>query len=89
MDLLDPVGQKSQEFVSGCPISTCIPGDRDGVWHRSTSTKDGTLCPVSCSSALDHLHWSMDEMVFLDGGDAGALGLGVNVMAEVPGGMVT
>ena len=26
---------------------------------------------------------------FLDGGDAGALGLGVNVMAEVPGGMVT
>ena len=31
----------------------------------------------------------MDEMVFLDGGDAGALGLGVNVMAEVPGGMVT
>ena len=26
--------------------------------------------------------------MFLDGGDAGALGLGVNVMAEVPGGMV-
>ena len=63
MDLFDPVGQKSQEIVSGCPISTCIPGDHDGVWHRSTSTKDGTLCPVSCSSALDHLQWSMDEMV--------------------------
>ena len=61
--LLDPVGQKSKEFVSRCPISACIPGDRDGVWHRSTSTKDGTLCPVSGSSALDHLHWSMDGMV--------------------------
>ena len=63
VDWRDHVGQKSQGFVSGCPISTCIPGDRDGVLHRSTSTKDGTLCPVSYSSALDHLQWSMDGMV--------------------------
>ena len=63
VDWRDHVGQKSPGFVSGCPISTCIPGDRDGVWHRSTSKKDGTLCPVSYSSALDHLRWSMDGMV--------------------------
>ena len=63
LDWRDHVGQKSPGFVSGCPISTCIPGDRDGVLHRSTSTKDGTLCPVSYSSALDHLRWSMDGMV--------------------------
>ena len=48
----DRVGRKSQAFVSGCPISICIPGDRDEVLHRSSSTKDGTLCPVSYSSAL-------------------------------------
>ena len=60
--MLDSGGQKSQDFVSGCPISICTPGDRDGVWHRSTSTKDGTLCPASCSSALDRQQWSMDEM---------------------------
>ena len=59
----DRVGQKSQVFVSGCPISICIPGDRDEVLHRSSSKKDGTLCPVSYSSALDHLRWSMDGMV--------------------------
>ena len=51
----DRVGQKSQAFVSGCPISICIPGGRDEVLHRWSSTKDGTLCPVSYSSALDHL----------------------------------
>ena len=38
-------------------------GDRDEVLHRSSSKKDGTLCPVSYSSALDHLRWSMDGMV--------------------------
>ena len=43
--------------------SLCISGDRDEVWHRSSSKKDGTLCPVSYSSALDHLRWSMDGMV--------------------------
>ena len=59
----DRVGQKSQAFVSGCPISICIPGGRDEVLHRSSSKKDGTLCPVSYSSALDHLRWSMDGMV--------------------------
>ena len=59
----DRVGQKFQAFVSGCPISICIPGDRDEVLHRSSSTKDGTLCPVSYSSALDHLRWSRDGMV--------------------------
>ena len=59
----DRVGQTSQEFASGFPISTCISGDRDEVWHRSSSKKDGTLCPVSYSSALDHLRWSMDGMV--------------------------
>ena len=59
----DRVGQKSPAFVLGCPISICIPGDRDEVLHRSSSTKDGTLCPVSYSSALDHLRWSMDGMV--------------------------
>ena len=59
----DRVGQKSRAFVSGCPISICIPGDRDEVLHRSSSKKDGTLCPVSYSSALDHLRWSMDGMV--------------------------
>ena len=59
----DRVGQKSQAFVSGCPISICIPGDRDEVLHRWSSTKDGTLCPVSYSSALDHLRWSRDGMV--------------------------
>ena len=59
----DRVGQKSQVFVSGCPNSICIPGDRDEVLHRSSSKKDGTLCPVSYSSALDHLRWSMDGMV--------------------------
>ena len=59
----DRVGQKSQAFVSGCPISICIPGDRDEALHRSSSKKDGTLCPVSYSSALDHLRWSMDGMV--------------------------
>ena len=60
VDWHDRVGQKSQGFVSGCPISTCIPGDRDEVLHRSSSKKDGTLCPVSYSSALDHLRWSME-----------------------------
>ena len=50
-------------FASGFPISICIPGDRDGVWHRSSSKKDGTLCPASYSSALDHLRWSMGGMV--------------------------
>ena len=59
----DRVGRKSQAFVSGCPISICIPGDRDEVLHQSSSTKDGTLCPVSYSSALDHLRWSKDGMV--------------------------
>ena len=59
----DRVGQKSQAFVSGCPISICIPGGRDEVLHRWSSTKDGTLCPVSCSSALDHLRLSRDGMV--------------------------
>ena len=59
----DRVGQKSQAFVSGCPISICIPGDLDEVLHRWSSTKDGTLCPVSYSSALDHLRWSRDGMV--------------------------
>ena len=59
----DRVGQKSQAFVSGCPISICIPGDRDEVLHRWSSTKDETLCPVSYSSALDHLRWSRDGMV--------------------------
>ena len=63
VDWHDHVGQTFQGFVSGCPISTCIPGDRDVVLHRSTSKKDGTLCPVSYSSALDHLRWSMDGMV--------------------------
>ena len=63
MDWRDHVGQKSPRFVSGCPISTCILEDREGVWHRSISKKDGTLCPVSYSSALDHLRWSMDGMV--------------------------
>ena len=99
--MLDPVDQKSQEFVSGCPISACIPGDLDGVWHQSTSTKDGTLCPVSCSSTLDHLHWSMDGMVEHEVGPwelvedfsmvemLVLLGLGINEMAELPGGMVT
>ena len=61
--MFDSGGQKSQDFVSGCPISICIPGDHDGVWRRSTSTKDGTLCPVSYSSALDRQQWSMGEMV--------------------------
>ena len=59
----DRVGQKSQVSVSGFPISIYIPGDRDEVLHRSSSTKDGTLCPVSYSSVLDHLRWSKDEMV--------------------------
>ena len=59
----DRVGRKSQASVSGYPISICIPGDRDEVLHRSSSTKDGILCPVSYSSALDHLRWSKDGMV--------------------------
>ena len=63
VDCHDRGGQKSQAFVSGCPISICILGDHDEVLHRSSSTKDGTLCPVSYSSALDHPLWSMDGMV--------------------------
>ena len=50
-------------FVSRFPISACTPVDHDEVELRSSSTKDGTLCPVSGSSALDHHCWSMDEMV--------------------------
>ena len=35
-------------FVLGCPSGVCTPGDHDVVWPRSSSTKGGTLCPVSC-----------------------------------------
>jgi len=33
-------------FVSRFPISVCTPEDHDEVGLRSSSTKDGTLCPV-------------------------------------------
>ena len=33
-------------FVSRFPISVCTPADHDEVGLRSSSTKDGTLCPV-------------------------------------------
>ena len=32
-------------FVSRFPISVCTPADHDEVELRSSSTKDGTLCP--------------------------------------------
>ena len=34
-------------FVLRFPISACTPVDHDEVELRSSSTKDGTLCPVS------------------------------------------
>ena len=33
-------------FVSRFPTSVCTPADHDEVELRSSSTKDGTLCPV-------------------------------------------
>ena len=33
-------------FVLKFPISVCTPGDHDEVGLRSSSTRDGTLCPV-------------------------------------------
>ena len=33
-------------FVLRFPISVCTPEDHDEVGLRSSSTKDGTLCPV-------------------------------------------
>ena len=33
-------------FVSRFPISVCKPEDRDEVELRSSSTRDGTWCPV-------------------------------------------
>ena len=54
------------QFVLGCPSEVCILGDPDVAELRSSSTKDGTSCPVSCLSALDHLQESMGGMVDLE-----------------------
>ena len=60
-------------FVSRFPISVCTLGDHDEVKLRSSSTKDGTLCPVLGLSALDHQCWSMDEMVDHEGDQQGSV----------------
>ena len=62
MDEHDHVDQS----VSGCPSEVCILGDHVVAGLRSSSTKDGTWCPVSCLSALDHLRESMGGMVDLE-----------------------
>ena len=53
--LVREVGERDHvgPFVLRFPISVCTPADRDEVELRSSSTKGGTLCPVSGLSALD------------------------------------
>ena len=52
-----------KRLFQDAPSKFAYLGVANEVLHRWSSTKDGTLRPVSYSSALDHLRWSRDGMV--------------------------